>query len=288
MLDKRELLFTTGEFAKLCATTKETLFHYDETGVLKPAKTGENGYRYYASTQFFDFDLIAMLREAGCSLKEIRAHFINRTPQSFSRLLEDNEKKLLLEKQKLEKMCEMLSNARQAIEQGLQGQPGLPWLETVPTELFIATPARGDVLELPNVVASIQDHIRYCEDRQLGAELAVGSIVTKEGLLKEDYRESFYSTQLQSHGLPLPKALKQEPRLHRKPSGRYATLLHRGDYSTLPHSYALLIAWMEGQQLAIGGNAYETDLVGYLATDKVEDYILKLSIETAPLTPSSP
>ena len=28
--------YTTGEFAKLCHTTKETLFHYDSIGLLKP------------------------------------------------------------------------------------------------------------------------------------------------------------------------------------------------------------------------------------------------------------
>ena len=32
MQDDRGLLFTSGQFAKLCSTTKETLFHYDSLG----------------------------------------------------------------------------------------------------------------------------------------------------------------------------------------------------------------------------------------------------------------
>ena len=72
MQDERGLLFTSGQFAKLCSTTKETLFHYDSLGLLKPARVRENGYRYYTASQFFDFDLIAVLRSAGCSLSEIR------------------------------------------------------------------------------------------------------------------------------------------------------------------------------------------------------------------------
>ena len=29
-------LFTSGEFAKFCNTTKDTLFHYDDINLLKP------------------------------------------------------------------------------------------------------------------------------------------------------------------------------------------------------------------------------------------------------------
>ena len=36
---------TTGEFAKLCGVKKQTLFHYDQIGILKPELSGENGYR---------------------------------------------------------------------------------------------------------------------------------------------------------------------------------------------------------------------------------------------------
>lgn len=49
---KKEYFLTSGEFAELCGTTKETLFHYDEIGILKPAWLGENRYRYYTPAQF--------------------------------------------------------------------------------------------------------------------------------------------------------------------------------------------------------------------------------------------
>ena len=41
----------TGEFASLCGVTKDTLFHYDDIGLLKPARVGENGYRLYGLYQ---------------------------------------------------------------------------------------------------------------------------------------------------------------------------------------------------------------------------------------------
>lgn len=51
-------LFTSGEFAKFCNTTKDTLFHYDDINLLKPAKIATNGYRYYSANQAFLFDMI--------------------------------------------------------------------------------------------------------------------------------------------------------------------------------------------------------------------------------------
>ena len=60
---KTETFLKTGEFARLCHTTKETLFHYDREGILRPRYVSENGYRRYGVEQYFDFDLITLLKE---------------------------------------------------------------------------------------------------------------------------------------------------------------------------------------------------------------------------------
>jgi DNA-binding transcriptional MerR regulator len=36
-----------SQFAKFCGTTRQTLQYYDKIGLLRPALTGEQGYRYY-------------------------------------------------------------------------------------------------------------------------------------------------------------------------------------------------------------------------------------------------
>ena len=67
-------LYSTGEFAKLCGVKKQTLFHYDDIGLLKPAHVGANGYRGYSYSQYEDFLMISCLKEAGMSLKEIASY----------------------------------------------------------------------------------------------------------------------------------------------------------------------------------------------------------------------
>ena len=211
MPDERAAFFTTGQFAKLCSTTKETLFHYDSLGLLKPARVGENGYRYYAASQFFDFDLIAVLQSAGCSLQEIHAYMTHREPHAFAKLLRESERKLLLEQQKLEAMRRTLKNGVAATEAALSGKPGVPWLEKLPTAWYVATPVQGDVGSTNTLVRNIKDHLAYCDQSGLGEELSVGSIVTRASLLAGDYRESFYSTKLSQ---PV-----ESPWLYERPAG---------------------------------------------------------------------
>ena len=54
-MGKQEYL-SAGRFAALVGTTKETLFHYDEIGLVVPKRRGTNGYRYYAMDQMETFD----------------------------------------------------------------------------------------------------------------------------------------------------------------------------------------------------------------------------------------
>ncbi|WP_300937499.1 MerR family DNA-binding transcriptional regulator, partial [Faecalibaculum rodentium] len=38
----------TGEFAKAAGVSEKTVRYYDKIGLLKPTRTGKNGYRAYS------------------------------------------------------------------------------------------------------------------------------------------------------------------------------------------------------------------------------------------------
>ncbi|EGT4207022.1 MerR family DNA-binding transcriptional regulator, partial [Clostridioides difficile] len=44
--------FTTGEFAKLCGISKQTLIFYDKIGIFSPEYKDKNNYRYYSVYQY--------------------------------------------------------------------------------------------------------------------------------------------------------------------------------------------------------------------------------------------
>ena len=63
---------STGEFAKIMNTTKETLFHYEEMGIFYPDHVGKNGYRYYSIEQLETMLFINRLKSYNFSLEEIK------------------------------------------------------------------------------------------------------------------------------------------------------------------------------------------------------------------------
>lgn len=83
-----EKLYTTGQFAELCGVKKQTLFHYDDIGLLRPELVEENGYRRYSYSQYQTFLLISCLKEAGMSLTEIKDYLEEDDPQRRQRTVE--------------------------------------------------------------------------------------------------------------------------------------------------------------------------------------------------------
>jgi len=63
--------YTVKQLARLSGVSIRTLHHYDEIGLLKPAFTGENRYRYYGREELLRLQDILFHRELGVPLQEI-------------------------------------------------------------------------------------------------------------------------------------------------------------------------------------------------------------------------
>jgi DNA-binding transcriptional MerR regulator len=70
--NEEEYSLTVSKFAKLCGTTRDTLRHYYEQDIIRPKIDPENGYHYYSASQISSFFFISTMRQAGCSIAEIR------------------------------------------------------------------------------------------------------------------------------------------------------------------------------------------------------------------------
>src|SRR3954454_18334529 len=66
------MAFTVKQVAAMSGVSVRTLHFYDETGLLKPAFTGSNGYRFYEEPQLLLLQQILFYRELGFKLKDIR------------------------------------------------------------------------------------------------------------------------------------------------------------------------------------------------------------------------
>ena len=65
------MAYTVKQLATMSGVSVRTLHFYDETGLLKPAYNGSNGYRFYEEPQLLTLQQILFYRELGFELKKI-------------------------------------------------------------------------------------------------------------------------------------------------------------------------------------------------------------------------
>lgn len=63
--------YSISQLATMAGISARTLRHYDAIGLLAPADTGANGYRWYSRDQLLRLQRILLLREVGVPLAEI-------------------------------------------------------------------------------------------------------------------------------------------------------------------------------------------------------------------------
>ena len=143
LMERKKGWLTSGAFAALCGTTKETLRHYKDVGLLPPKYQGDNGYFYYDVEQFYDFYAISIFRQTGTPLEGIRSCLQRQDTSETMELLREQKSRLAVEQKKLEHMDFVLSSALRNLELGSVPDmvPETAWFER---EHLLAIPAGED------------------------------------------------------------------------------------------------------------------------------------------------
>ena len=89
-----EELFKITEFARIAGTNRKTLQYYDEIDLFSPAYVGENGYRYYSLHQLDQLALIAVLRDLGLPLREIKQEQEWGSAEELGQVLETHSREI--------------------------------------------------------------------------------------------------------------------------------------------------------------------------------------------------
>jgi DNA-binding transcriptional MerR regulator len=108
--------WSTAELAKLSRVSSRTLRHYDQVGLLPPAYTGHNGYRYYTQPELLRLQRILLLRELGLGLETIGQVLDGQADQLDA--LSVHRKWLLAERDRLDRMARTVAATISALQQG--------------------------------------------------------------------------------------------------------------------------------------------------------------------------
>ncbi len=259
-MDRKKGWLTSGAFAALCGTTKETLRHYKDIGLLLPAHQGDNGYFYYDVEQFYDLYAISIFRQTGTSLEEVRRCLRGQDTAETLELLREQRTRLDAERKKLEHMDFVLSSALHDLEFGL-GPDMVPRTGRFEREHLLALP----VEELEGLMAPAGS-----EDEMLIAVLERCRALCGRYRIQTDFRlgaihppDEQGKPGASSHLYTRIKEKADFPYYKEKPAGNYLYLCCRGRWD-ISAGYAALDRCILEQELETTGDFYACDLAGFI------------------------
>ena len=265
--------FTTGEFAKLCNVKKQTLFHYDNIGILKPEITGENGYRYYSAMQLETFNTISMLKELDMPLADIREFLNSRNPGDFVMLLRGQ---LVLADEKIAELQWLKSFIQRRINitlDGINAQHNRIYLEERPEEYYIITEYTGSSGN-KDIYPAVAKHIAYCHDNQIYSPYGIGAMVpvTEEFTSENSYNYSHLYTKIE------PVDITTRENVTVIPPRTYAVIVSTEGYSLLHTMYLKLLKFAEDNGFKKEEYFFEDTLLDDMSRFSYDDYVLRISL----------
>lgn len=105
-----------SDVARMTGVSSRTLRHYEERGLLAPAFTGANGYRFYGSPELRRLQRILLLRRLGLGLESIAAILAGQTDEAQA--LEVHHRWLLDESRRMQAMAATVRATMDALQQG--------------------------------------------------------------------------------------------------------------------------------------------------------------------------
>ncbi|MER5963479.1 MerR family transcriptional regulator [Streptomyces sp. NPDC002057] len=121
-----------AEVARMSGVTARTLRHYDEVGLLPPARIGANGHRYYGELQLLRLQQILVLRALGVGLVEVGRILAEQVDEVDA--LRGHHRWLLAERDRLDALAGTVSRTIAELEQSRKD--GNPMTINRPENLF--------------------------------------------------------------------------------------------------------------------------------------------------------
>ena len=278
----REMLFRTGEFARLLGVNKRTLHYYDSIGVFSPERVAPNGYRLYSSRQIYPFYMIRMLGEMGLELSEIQDYMRGRSPARFLKLLTEQEEWLDGELQKLRRRRGSVENQRRVLLEAEACACGRVEERQLGGEKMLISKNIHDLAmrqDWDKIEAEYAQELSGMLSEEYLAGYTIGAMTASD-----DYMEPGRESYISHYMIIVRKFPKGLPRAfcHVRPVCRYLVTYFSGDYTRTAPSYARLRDYMHEHALRPTGFAYEECLVEEMGAESEKDYLTRIAVPVQP------
>ncbi|GAA0340245.1 MerR family transcriptional regulator [Oceanobacillus oncorhynchi subsp. oncorhynchi] len=270
-MDSAKKLMTTGEFANLCDVKKQTLFHYDEIGLLEPEYKNENGYRYYTIQQAEAYSMIDMLKEIGMSLAEIKDFLQSKNTKKITDLLTEKEKLVDIKIRKMQRIQHLIKNQKKQMEEASQLDLDQFTIEDMEAEQIVLS---ENILNQSHkdITKMVISFMKYVKHGEINVE-NWGALIRHEQIETGDYLNYSYFY-LRENQLHLTETFE-------KKAGKYVIGYHKGSYMHTYQTYEQIKDYLNEAGYHICGDSFEEYL--YLmdgsSLNVRANYVIKIMIE---------
>lgn len=260
------IFINSSQFAKLHNVNPRTLHYYDDIGLFSPKQKGENGYRYYDSSQGLTFEYIRMLKELHMSIEEIKHYLSNPNPDDFKKIADRKSAEITAQIQKLKQTQHLLDKRRRQIAICEHAFDETIHIVTRKQERLLITSSTFENDDLSSLLIHIKQ-LWGIEQYRVG----IGSYISVDRLLQKQFDEydGLFS-------YALPGASSNE--LYLRPKAEYLCTYFKGTWDSLPDKYRQIIAYAEEHRLKLTGYAYEWGMNEFAIKDE-RDYITQILIQ---------
>ncbi|MED4351423.1 MerR family transcriptional regulator [Schinkia azotoformans] len=274
MNNKNVKYLTTGEFAKLCKVNKQTLFYYDQIGLLSPIFKNEKGYRFYSINQIELYYVIDLLKDLGMSLNDIQQYTQNKSPESFLTLMYQKKEEIVKKRQEIEMKEKLIETKIALMKEASQLDFQQITLEHLPeATLYLSRNIENITAE--EFVEVITEFIGELNESQLDTGYPIGGITKREQILKGEFSKYSYLYIEQPH----PKEPKEGYPYFTAVSGDFLIGYHIGDDKTIHNTYKKLLTEMERLDLDLGDYVFEEYIYDTVVKNYKEEYVTKIMIQ---------
>ncbi|MBB3114620.1 DNA-binding transcriptional MerR regulator [Paenibacillus phyllosphaerae] len=271
--------YTIGEVSKHCKIPIRTLRYYDDIGLLKPDRISpETNYRYYSMEGMRKIPLIKYYKQLGFKLEDI-ARMLERP--DFDVLEAYMAQELLI----VERQMAELQKKHFAIQE---------WYRLLKQgETLLAEPAAEPKIEISMFPIYRTMKVRYeVKDRQeADIEVLYSNVFVELCTRHNIYAYGPFMLHFESFDRRVDRTFTEvdcytaviEDESNASMTAviggfQAVCLVHRGDYSTIGHTYRAVQDWAERNEILLQGSSYERYIIDPWSTTKRENYITELIV----------
>ncbi|MEH7115676.1 MerR family transcriptional regulator [Neobacillus niacini] len=262
---------TTGEFAKLCKVNKQTLFYYDQIGLLSPILKNEKGYRYYSIHQIELFFVIDLLKDLDMSLTDIQLYMQNKSPESYLSLMYQKKEEIVKKRQEIEMKEKFIEVQIALIEKASHLDFNQITLEQLPEATLYLSRNIENITE-EEFVEVVSDFLNELNESHLDTGYPIGVITKREQIVKGEYTNYSFLY------IEQPKPMEGHP-YFKSVKGDFIIGYHIGDANTIHQTYNRLFLEMERLNVTIGEYVFEEYIYDSVVKNHKEHYVTKIIIQ---------